>query len=779
MRKRSFLVLCCGALLFIAAPAAGQSTDSTYLRAEAFLPWNIPDLASNPSASPHWIGDGARFWYRRETPKGHEFILVDPTEDTRQPVFDHERLARVLSDATGESYSARRLPFESFAWDPETGVLRFDLDGRGWECSLHEDACTELPRPLDVAGESRSPDGEWSVFVREHDLFARSEGTGDTIRLTDDGERHHAYATPPEGNLRTVTLRRRGARPDPAVAWGPDSRRLLTMRLDERAVEEMHLLETVPPEDRYRPRVFSYRYPLPGDSSLPKASLKVVDVEEKTVTPIRSEALSLTEPSSPVGSRVWWGESGSYVYFLDFSRGRKTVALRAADVETGRVRTLVREDGDARIDLNAIPVGEPNVRVLAGGDEVVWFSERDGWDQLYLYDGTTGEQKNRITDGDFVVRDIEFVDADERQIYFTATGVDDDRDPYLRRLYRAPLDGGRLTLLTPEDADHSIEFAPDGRHFVDNYFWGEQRIRPVSVVRNADGEVIRALEQGSLEGLKATGADLPERISVKAADGQTDLYGFLYRPSDFDPDRSYPVLEWVYPYPQIVWSSPGIGTARSQLEHLLEAQAMAELGFVVVTLDGRGTPGRSRIFHHFSYGQLWEGRLQDQVAALRQLDERYPFMDLARVGVYGHSGGGAGTVRAMLEHPDLYKVGVASSGPQDPRGYHAVGELFQGFPLDGESWDVQANWRLAEQLEGDLLLVHGALDENVHPGHTMRLVEALIEANRDFDLLFMPDRGHGLDEDPYFLRRRWDYFVRHLLAADPPEDYSLEGPRQE
>jgi dipeptidyl aminopeptidase/acylaminoacyl peptidase len=776
--RKSFL-LCVGLLLFVAAAVAGQITDSTYHRAEAFLPWNLQDLASNASVSPHWIGDGARFWYRRETPRGHEFVVVDPEEDTRHPVFDHERLARALSDATEESYSAERLPFESFVWDPEAGVLRFDLDGRGWECSLPRDGCTELPRPLDISGESRSPDGRWSAFVHEHDLFARSEGAGDTIRLTDDGEPHHAYATPPEGNLRTITLRRRGVQPDPDVAWGPDSRRLLTSRLDEQTVREMHLLEPVPPEDRYRPRVFSYRYPLPGDSSLPKASLRVVDVEEETITPIRSEALSLTEPFSPIGSQVWWSKNGNYVYFLDFSRGRKTVALRAADVETGRARILVKEGSDARIDLNAIPVGEPNVRVLVGGDEVVWFSERDDWGQLYLYDGTTGEQKNRITDGDFVVRDIEFIDADERLIYFTATGVDDDRDPYFRSLYRAPLDGGDLTLLTPEDADHSIEFSPDGRYFVDNYFWGEQRTRPVSVVRNADGEVIRALEQGSLEGLKATGADLPERISVKAADGQTDLYGFLYRPSDFDRDRKYPVLEWVYPYPQTVWSSPGIGTARSQLEHLLEAQAMAELGFVVVTLDGRGTPGRSRTFRHFSYGQLLKGRLQDHVAALRQLDERYPFLDLDRVGVYGHSGGGAGTVRAMLEHPDIYKVGVASSGGQDPRGYHAVGELFQGFPLDGATWDAQANWRLAEQLEGKLLLVHGALDENVHPAHTMRLVNALIEANRDFDLLLMPSQGHGLDENPYFLRRRWDYFVRHLLPANPPADYSFERPPQE
>lgn len=778
MRKRYFL--CLSLLLVLASPAAGQITDSTYHRAEAFLPWNIPDLTSNTTVTPHWIDGGSRFWYRRETPNGHEYILVNPDADRRRPVFDHEKLARTLSDATGRSYTAEQLPLKSFDWDPEVNALRFDLDGHGWKCSLPEGECAVLARPRNVRGESRSPDREWSVFVVEHDLFAREEETGDTIRLTDDGAPHHAYASPTEDNPGTVPMRRRGIRPEPVVAWGPNSKRLLTARVDERAVGETHLLQDVPSEDRYRPRVYSYRSSRPGDSALPKASLYVANTEKRSIVPIRSEPLLLTAPFSPIGFNAWWGPNGNEVYFLDYGRGRKSVALRAADPRTGESRTLLTERRDVRIDLNPMPFGQPNVRVLSNGNEVIWFSDRDGWGQLYLYDGRTGELKNRITDGPFVVRDIKFVDAESRTVYFSATGVQKDGDPYLRRLYRAPLDGGEMTLVTPEDADHSIEFSPDGRYFIDTFFWGEERSHPTTVLRRADGEKVRILERGSLDGLEATGAELPERISVKAANGETDLYGFLFRPSDFDPRKEYPVVEWVYPYPQTFWASPGIPMFSDPLSHFLEAQAMAELGFVVVMLDGRGTPGRSASFHDASYGQLMSGRMRDHVAALRQLGERHPFVDLDRAGVYGHSGGGEGTVRAMLEHPGFYKVGVASSGSQDPAGFRAtIMEQLQGYPVSEESWGAQANWRLAGQLEGDLLLAHGALDGVVHPAHTMRLVDALVDANRDFDLLLMPDRGHALNQDPYFIRRRWDYFVQHLLPADPPEDYSLEGPRQE
>lgn len=471
-----------------------------------------------------------------------------------------------------------------------------------------------------------------------------------------------------------------------------------------------------------------------------------MNVEQGSVTPIRSDPLLLTAPFSPSGPM----------------RGGLTTETKSTSWTTAGAESRWRS-------------GQPNVRVLADGDEVIWFSDSDGWGQLYLYDGRTGKLKNRITEGPFVVRDIEFVDTENRTVYFSATGVQEDRDPYLRQLYRVPLDGGELTRLTPVDTDHSVELSPDGRYFVDTYSWGEEREHPTTVLRRADGEKLRTLERGSLDGLDATGAALPERFSVKAADGETDLYGFLFRPSEFSPNEDYPIVEWVYPYPQTSWASPGTPMFGDPLDHFLEAQAMAELGFVVVMLDGRGTPGRSAAFHDAAYGRLMSGRMQDHVAALRQLGERHPFIDLDRVGIYGHSGGGEGTVRAMLEHPDFYEVGVASAGTQDPAGFRAtIMEQLQGYPESEERWDAQANWQLAEELEGDLLLAHGEVDGVVHPAHTMRLVEALIDANRDFDFLLMPNRGHGLNEDPYFIRRRWDYFVEHLLQKDPPEEYRLE-----
>lgn len=380
-----------------------------------------------------------------------------------------------------------------------------------------------------------------------------------------------------------------------------------------------------------------------------------------------------------------------------------------------------------------------------------------------------------MTTGEFVVRDIQHVDEASRLVYFTAAGREEDRDPYFRHLYRAPLDGSELTLLTPEDADHWVRFSPDGQYFLDTYAWGGHI--PTTVLRRVSGELVLTVEEADLTALTEKGWRWPERFRAKASDGETDIYGVIYRPTRFDPARSYPVIDAIYPGPQII-ASP-LALPRDPLASVVHGpgpgpQSLAELGFIVAVVDGMGTPFRSRAFHEVSYGNLGEaGGLADHVAALRQLASRYPYMDMERLGIIGHSGGGYAAARALLLYPEAYKVAVSAAGNHDQRGYIPVwAESYQGYPV-GEKYGNQANADVAENLEGKLLLVHGELDDNVHPALTLQLVNALIEANKDFDLLIMPNRNHRFMSDPYFIRKTWDYFVRHLMDKEPPE-YRIE-----
>ncbi len=383
---------------------------------------------------------------------------------------------------------------------------------------------------------------------------------------------------------------------------------------------------------------------------------------------------------------------------------------------------------------------------------------------------------NQITHGEWAVLDLLHVDEKHGYLYFTAGGKEAGQDPYYPHLYRVKLDGTHLRHLTPEPSNHDIAFSPTGRFFIDTY----SRIdtAPVSVLRAADGRLIRELQRADIAPLRAAGWRPPEPFKVKARDGHTDIYGVIFRPSNFDPGERYPVLDAIYPGPQVIRTPKAFGVQESD-------QALAELGFIVVTIDGMGTPSRSRAFRELSYNNMGDaGGLEDHIAGLKQLAARYPYLDLTRVGIYGNSGGGYASARALLKFPDFYKVAVAAAGNHDQRSYWAEwGERFHGYPV-GENFLSQANAPLAANLKGRLLLVHGSLDDNVHPSNTLQLVDALIAANRDFDLLILPNRNHGLVDlgkgkaasrrsDPYFLRRRWDYFVEHLLGIAPPKEFDL------
>ncbi len=749
-------------------------TAADYARAERFLPGNAGRLVTGVPLGPvTWVGDGDRFWYRVRTADGERFILVDPGARTRSDAFDHGRLAAALSAAADTAYDPARMPFSAFEFIDGGSGIRLDVGAAKWRCDLASYICTERDASAEFGpAELASPDGARALFTRDHNLWVRAAGQAEeeATQLTEDGEPYWDYASSPEGNTSAVTIRRFGIPVPPAALWSPDGRYVATHQLDQRGVLEMHLVQGAPEDGSKRPRHHAYRYALPGDSIIPMAHMVIVDTEVGAVTRLNADPLNSIFQSPFTFQNVWWAEDGSALYALRFTRGQKAVSLEAADPATGEVRTIIEESCTTYCEATPSLASRPNVRVLDGG-EVVWWSERDGWGHLYLYDGGTGELKRQLTGGPWLVRQILHVDEEARTVWFTASGREGG-DPYYMQLYSVGLDGGPVRRLTPEDSHHLVTASPGGAWFVDTH--GRIDTAPATVLRDADGAIVMTLETGSLDGLDALGWSPPEMVVTKARDGVTDLYGLIVKPTGFDPDAVYPVIDYVYPGPQTAWVPKSIADPLSRV--LWDAQATAELGAVVVVLDGFGKPLRSKAFHNVSYGNLQDaGGLADHVTSMKQLAASRPWMDLGRVGVYGFSGGGYMSTHAILTQPDFYKVAVSGAGNHDQRGYIALwGELYHGLmDADGANYIQQANATHAANLRGKLLLIHGEMDDNVSPALTMQVVDALIKANRTFDMLILPNLNHGAGADPYYIRRRWDYFVEHLIGAEPPQDYRV------
>jgi dipeptidyl aminopeptidase/acylaminoacyl peptidase len=766
---------------------------AVYERAESYLPWNVAKLIFNTSIQPNWIEGTDGFWYKRSTRHGTEFVLIDAASGARQPLFDHQRLAAELSQASGHFVTFNQLPFDELTVGEQGDVLHieFVFDGSTWTCDLDNYACTrgEAPEVKNPA-EVRSPDGRWVAFLRRGDVFVRACETGSERQLTDDAESHYSYGALPEGRQSAITDKLLGRVLKPGIAWSPDSTRLLTYKLDERNIKEMYLLQSATPDDDVRPVLHSYKYPLPGDEYVEEAALLTIDVATGKATPAQMEPLVSVLHNPLELNLVQWGKDGQSYYAIQGSRDRRQVELLRVDAETGEAQTLHEERGSTPVYPGHIPVESKVtcVREICDGDAVTWFSSRSGWGHLYLLDAQTGEERCQLTSGAWNVRDIVQVDEAGRWIYFTANGREADRDPYYRHLYRCSFDGSQFELLTPEDADHDIAFSPSGAYFIDTFSRIDQ---PQTIVlRSADGRLVSELEQADISGLLGRGWRFPERFQVKARDGVTDIYGMIIRPSDYDPMRKYPVLDAIYPGPQVIRTPKAFPTAANQY---WQDQALAELGFIVITIDGFGTPYRSRQFIDVATGAGFgeAGGLEDHVAGIKQLGERDRSLDLERVGIYGHSGGGYASTRAMLLFPDFYKAAVSSAGNHDNLDYVALwAEAWIGL-YDRETYTHQDNVRLAANLKGKLLLAHGEMDDNVHPSETLRLVDALIAANKDFEMLIIPHTNHGIfdlrrglaafDSDyarghPYFTRKRWDFFVRHLVGAEPPEGFGIARP---
>jgi dipeptidyl aminopeptidase/acylaminoacyl peptidase len=764
------------------APASAQGSPTPdYHRAEQFLTWNELKLVYADYVAPHWMKDGSRFWYRVTTPQGADYVRIDPVTLTRGPLFDNDRLAAAISHATDSTYDPAHLPFVEFRFarnGADEKHIEFDAHRKRLVCDIVQYACMlgdSLPSPTTFV---TSPDGKSEAFVRGYNLYVRPSGGGAETQLTTDGVFLHAYGSgaPSPTAVRAHTI------PRPTLEWSPDSKKIAVARFDQRGVAMMSLISMTP----QRPRLYQYPYALPGDSVIPLVQIQLVDVASKSNVVAQAPAQTTTPAGGGGGgggetgwNSVKWSDASDRLYFLRNDRGPKSFTLFVADAATGQSHAIVGDTSRTFVEMNLASGGAPNWGVYNKGADIIWFSERDGWAHIYLY-GPDGKQRSQITSGPWTFGALMYVDTLARWVYFTGRGRETGRNPYHAHFYRAHLDGTGIELLTPENADHTIWVAPSGKYFVDNYSWVDQP--PITVLRAMDGKILRTLEKADVSRLLATGWRPPEPFTVKARDGVTNLYGVMFKPSNFDSTRKYPVIDQIYPGPQVT-SIPYFYTPTSRLPinqaTQLQVQAIAELGFIVIEVDHLGGNLRSKAFHDFYYGEMGDNGIPDHIAAIKQLGTLHRYVDLNRVGIYGHSGGGFASTDALLSYPDFFKVAVSESGNHDNRTYQAAwGEKYEGLLVRDtirktDNYENQVNYLKAKNLMGHLFLIHGDMDDNVHPASTIQLVNALIAANKTFDLLIVPDRNHGLSQDPYVMRRMWDYFVRYLMGAEPPRDYLI------
>ena len=779
-----FIVLALVAFVGSASLAQVQSgaprtamTAADYARAEKFLAAAVNPLVVGGSVTVNRL-PGERFWYRSVTPEGVTFYVVTPAAKSRVPAFDHSKLAVALATAAGTKIDPKQLPFQTIQLSADGATVSFDYQRSRWTCDVQGTACkaTGETTGADAAAGARggrggggargagapavtSPDGKRAVFIRDWNLVVRDAATKEERALTKDGETNFGYATDNAGWASSERA---------IVLWSPDSKKIATYQQDERKVGDMYLVETKAGHPVQR----SWKYPLPGDESVAMMHRVIIDVETGNVVRFQMPPdyhRAMLGDNFSLGD-MQWSPDGSQLAFVSTSRDHKQAVVRVADAATGAVRTVFEEAEKTHFESRA------GWRVLWATNEIIWSSQRDDWSQLYLYDLATGALKNRITTGEGPVTQIAMVDEKTRTLWFTAMGREKGQDLYFRHLYKIGFDGRGLVSLTPDDGDHETQLSATGAFIVDTASTCEKP--PVVVLRDGDGRLVMPLEKADITKLLAAGWKPPVPIVVKARDGKTDLYGMMFQPTNLDKTKKYPIINQAYPGPQ----SGSVG-ARTFAAARGDKQALAELGFVVVSIDGMGTPGRSKSFHDAYYGAMGrDNTLPDQVAGMKELAKRYPWIDIDRAAIWGHSGGGFIAADAMFRYPDFFKVGIAESGNHDQRAFEDDwGERYQGLltkTAEGkDSYEVEANQTDAKNLKGRLLLAHGMMDNNVPPYNTLLVVDALIKANKDFDLVVFPYQAHGYGVDSnYMMRRRWDYFVRWLLGVEPPREFAFTPP---
>ena len=746
-----------GAIAVLVCGAAGlraQGTVADFARADSFAA-HADSLVTGVAGEPHWIAQSERFWYRVSVPGGHRFMLVDAERARRGLAFDHDRLARALGAARHDTLSGIALPFTTFTFvDKETGI-EFTLADSTWRCDLRRYTCanrgavpaepppefpwqagpgqlwriTDLP-PL------RSPDSTAEAYVVNYNVAVRDVRTNRVTVLSTDGS---------EGNTYTRA----------SMAWSPDSRRLAVYRVIPGYAREIHYVESSP-TDQLQPEYSSLLYTKPGDQ-LDREQPVIFDVAAKREIGVADSLF----PNPYSLSRLAWRKDSGHLTFEYNQRGHQVYRIIEVDAATGATRAVISEEPKTFFYyVNADGGGKKYRHDVNDGAEVVWMSERDGWNHLYLYDGATGRVKNQITHGEWVVRSVDSVDDAKRQIWFSASGMDSTEDPYFIHAYRINFDGTGLVAFTPANAMHSVSFSPDRRYYVDR--WSTVAAPPVAELHRTDDKaLVLPLEHASDAALRATGWRPPEVFVAKGRDGKTDIWGIIVRPLHFDSTKSYPVIERIYAGPHGSFVPKTFGPQT-------EMQALAELGFIVVQIDGMGTSNRSKAFQDVAWKNLADAGFPDRILWHRAVAARYRYYDVSRVGIFGTSAGGQNAMGALLFHPEFYKVGVAAAGSHDNRMDKIWwNELWMSWPI-GPQYAASSNVDNAYRLQGRLLLIVGEMDTNVDPSTTMQVVNALIRANKDFELLVVPGANHGTG-GRYGVRKRNDFFVHYLLGVEPPD----------
>jgi dipeptidyl-peptidase-4 len=723
--------------------AIAQGTVADYLRS-AGLRSRFDKKVFKTKIEPHWSANNKRLWYRNDLADGkREYIQVDIDAAKREPAFDHQRLAKVLSESTKQEIQADNLPIDWIVL--EDGSFTVSVKGKGWKVQVEDYSVTSVDNPersrpqefkrnhLRSNGFSKasdlSPDKAFKTFSRDRNLWLREEQGGKEHQLTSDGKDGEDYRS--------------------GVYWSPDSSHFIATKNYRGEEHIVHMVESSP-KDQVQPKLHSHNYIKPGDK-ISQQKPHLFDVVAKKEIPVDDKFFS-----NPFGIQEyrWTADSKRFSFYYN-QRGHQVARIVVIDASTGDTATLVNEEPKTFIDY----AHKKFSYYLDGSFEIVWTSERDGWNHLYLYDSRTGDVKNQITKGNWVVRKVTHVDESNRQIWFEACGIYPEQDPYYIHNCRIDLDGTNFTVLTGGNGTHTIQNSPDGEHIIDTY--SRVDLPPQHELRRvADGKFICKLEQADWSALLKAGWQTPERFVAKARDGKTDIYGVIWRPTNFDPKKSYPVIEKIY-------AGPHGSFVPKRFYHHFRVQDLGELGFIIVQMDGMGTSHRSKAFHDVCWKNLGDSGFPDRILWMKAAAKKYPYMDTSRVGIYGGSAGGQSSTRAMLAHGDFYKVAVSDCGCHDNRMDKIWwNELWMSWPV-GPHYAEQSNVTNAHKLQGKLLLTVGELDRNVDPTSTMQVVNALIKADKDFDLIVFPGGGHGVGESSYGLRRRRDYFVRHLLGVEP------------
>ena len=746
-------------LLLISFFAEAQHK-ANFKAAEKFSQENLSKMVKSTSVSPKWFKDSDRFWYSYTTTSGKNFYVVDPSKRTKTKLFDNLDFSAKLSELTSRPVNNNELKLDELELDDDNRTLTFQIDSIQYEYDIYRKTLRRgdtIPEEEKNNWANYAPDSSYMVFAKNHNLYLMEVGDEDSIeiQLTEDGERWFSYQWRHGDTTADKRMRAR-------ATWFEDSKKIYSNRSDARKVDELFVINTL---KEPRPELEVYKYAMPGEMNVPQEVLEIFDVESKSRITVEEDkyvdqTISLHKTK----------EKSERLYMIRLNRTSDTLDVSYVNTSDGSVKFLFEEANYPYHNWSF-----RQLAVLNEGRELIYWSEKNGWGQLYLYDGNTGRLKNKITNGGyFITGRIQDIDTLNRKVYYQAFGREQNVDPYYSMIYSSNFDGSGMKLLTKESYNHRVNFSESSKYFVDNYSAVDKV--PTSVLRDVSGNIIMKLEETDLSLLYHAGWKMPERFKVKADDGITDLYGVMYKPFDFDPDKKYPIISYVYPGP-FVESFRNDFTISGRYN-----TAIAQLGFIVVSMGHRGgSPMRSKYYHTFGYQNLRDYALADDKRSLEQLAERHSWIDLDNVGIFGHSGGGFMSTAALLTYPDFYDVACSSAGNHDNNIYNqwwsethnGVEAVYkkskddEGNEVQELTWDarIKTNQSLAENLKGHLLLTHGNIDNNVHPTNSLRVADELIKAGKRFDMMIFPGKRHGYGSfRSYYEKMMWYYFAEHLLG---------------